>query len=117
MRSERAWIEQRREALRAEVQRLFEEVEVLAMPTTATPPPAASPGLLAGGQDLLALRSIGAYTPLANLCGLAAISVPSGRDDRGRPLSAMFVGRAGSELRLLEIAAAAEATGLGTRPI
>ena len=117
MRSERGWIERRRDALRADVQRLFEEVEVLAMPTTATPPPAASPGLLAGGQDLFALRTIGAYTPLANLCGLAAISVPSGRDDRGRPLATMFVGRAGSELRLLEIAAAAEATGLGTRPI
>lgn len=114
---DRAWLERTRAALVEGVTRLFDEVEVLAMPTTAVPPPAATPGLLAGGQDVVTLRTLGAYTPLANLCGLPAISVPSGRDARGRPLATMFVGRPGSEARLFEIAAAAEASGLGTKGV
>jgi Asp-tRNA(Asn)/Glu-tRNA(Gln) amidotransferase A subunit family amidase len=117
MRVERRWLEARRAELIDAVTALLGEVEVLAMPTTAVPPPAATPGLLAGGQDLVTLRSLGAYTPLANLCGLAAITVPSGRDARGRPLATMFMGLPGSERRLLEIAAAAEATGLGTKSL
>jgi Asp-tRNA(Asn)/Glu-tRNA(Gln) amidotransferase A subunit family amidase len=117
MRAERGWLAARRAALVEAVMRLFDDVEVLAMPTTAVPPPAATPGLLAGGQDLVTLRSLGAFTPLANLCGLAAITVPSGRDARGRPLATMFMGPPGSERRLFEIAAAAEATGLGKKEV
>jgi Asp-tRNA(Asn)/Glu-tRNA(Gln) amidotransferase A subunit family amidase len=108
---------ERRDALLREVLRALESVEVLAMPTTAIPPPALTAALLAGGQDIALLRAIGAYTPLANVTGLPAIAVPSGRDDRGRPLSIMFVGRPGSEEALLEIAAAVEATGVGTQRI
>ena len=54
------------------------------------------------------LRAIGAYTPLANLTGLPSIAVPCGADDRGRPLSIMFVGAAGTETDLLRIAKAVE---------
>lgn len=108
---------ERREALIRSVLRALDAVEVLAMPTTAIPPPALTEALLAGGQDLALLRAIGAYTPLANVTGLPAIAVPSGRDDRGRPLSIMFLGRPGSEEALLEIAAAVEATGVGRKPI
>lgn len=114
MTGERAFLDRARARMTEDVRRFFDDVEVLAMPTTAVAPPALSAGLLAGGQDLASLRALGAYTPLANLTGLPAIAVPSGRDAVGRPLSTMFVGRMGSEQRLLEIAAAAEATGLGT---
>lgn len=106
-------IARRRAALTEAMLRAFESVEVLAMPTTAIPPPALTQALREGAQDVALLRAIGAYTPLANLTGLPAIAVPSGRDDRGRPLSIMFMGRPGSEEALLAIAAAVEATGLG----
>jgi amidase len=117
MTGERPWLERTRALLGTRCTALFDDVEVLAMPTTAMPPPALTPGLMAGGQDVSILRALGAYTPLANLTGLPAISVPSGRDARGRPLSIMFMGRKGSEARLLEIALAVEATGLGAAPV
>lgn len=106
-----------REALRRALLSALEQVEVLAMPTTAIPAPAITKALLAGGQDIMLLRAIGAYTPLANLTGFPAISVPSGRDARGRALGLMLMGAPGSELKLLAMAAALEATELGARSI
>ncbi|MBK9034020.1 MAG: amidase [Myxococcales bacterium] len=106
-----------RRALVDATARALERTPILAMPTTAIPPPALSRALLAGGQDLMLLRALGLYTPLANLCDLPAIAVPSGVDDRGRPLSIMFVGAAGSEDALLAIAAAVEATGVGMKAV
>lgn len=107
----------RRDALREEVARVLERVPVLAMPTTAVPPPAITAALLAGAQDLMTLRALGAFTPLANLTDLPAIAVPCGVDDRGRPLSIMFVGPRGGEAALLGLALAVERTGLGAAPI
>lgn len=100
---------ERRRRLRDAMLRAFERAEVIAMPTTAVPPPAVTPALLRGAQDGLLLRAIGAYTPLANCTGLPAIAVPCGEDDIGRPLSIMFVGAPGSEATLLRIAMAVEA--------
>lgn len=110
-------MEAAREALRRALSSALEHVEVLAMPTTAIPAPAITRGLLAGGQDVLLLRAIGAYTPLANLTGFPAISVPSGRDARGRALALMLMGAPGSELKLLAMAAALEATEQGALAI
>jgi aspartyl-tRNA(Asn)/glutamyl-tRNA(Gln) amidotransferase subunit A len=110
-------MESRREALRRALLDALKDVEVLAMPTTAIPAPAISRGLLAGGQDVVLLRAIGAYTPLANLTGFPAIAVPSGRDARGRALSLMLMGAPGSELKLLAMAAALEATEQGALAI
>lgn len=106
-----------RAKLREGMLRALDSVDAIAMPTTAVPPPALTHGLRAGGQDLMLLRAIGAYTPLANLTGLPAITVPSGVDGRGRPLAIMLMGRPGGELELLAFAAALEATGLGRAPI
>ena len=106
-----------RARLREGMLRALDQVDVLAMPTTAVPPPALTGALRAGGQDILLLRAIGAYTPLANLTGLPAITVPSGVDARGRPLAIMLMGRPGSEHELLAFAAALESTGLGKQPI
>ncbi len=97
-----------REALREATARALEATPILAMPTTAVPPPALTRGLLDGGQDLVLLRALGAFTPLANLTGAAAIAVPCGADDRGRPLSIMFMTAAGGEETLLRIALAVE---------
>ena len=103
-----AELERQRAALRDATARALDRTPILAMPTTAVPPPALSRALLAGDQDLMLLRAIGAYTPLANLTGLPAIAVPAGEDERGRPLSIMFVTRAGGETELLRLALAVE---------
>ena len=115
--ADRARLDAQRAALVDATQRALDLAPILAMPTTAIPPPALSRALLAGGQDLLLLRALGGYTPLANLVDLPAIAVPCGVDDRGRPLSIMFIGARGSEPALLALAAAVEATGVGERVI
>lgn len=102
-----------RDDLRTQVMRVLDRMPVLAMPTTAVPAPALRRSLLKGAQDVPLLLAVGAYTPLANLTGLPAITVPSGVDSRGRSLGIMFVGRPGSEHELLKIALAVEATGVG----
>ncbi len=106
-----------REALKATTARVLERTPILAMPTTAIPPPALTRAVVANQTSVVLLRALGAFTPLANLCDLPAIAVPSGVDDRGRPLSIMFVGNLGSETQLLRIALAVERTGLGTTPV
>jgi len=106
-----------REALKETTARLLERTPILAMPTTAIPPPALTRAVVANQTSVVLLRALGAFTPLANLCDLPAIAVPSGVDDRGRPLSIMFVGGLGSETSLLRIALAVERTGLGTTPV
>jgi len=104
---------QHRGELAAATERVLATTPILAMPTTAIPPPALSRALLAGNQELLLLRALGAFTPLANLVDLPSIAVPCGVDDRGRPLSVMFVAAKNRETDLLRIALAVEQTGLG----
>jgi Asp-tRNA(Asn)/Glu-tRNA(Gln) amidotransferase A subunit family amidase len=106
-----------REALRRAALHALERSPILAMPTTAIPPLALTPDLLAGRTSVVALRALGAFTPLANLVDLPSIAVPCGSDDRGRPLSIMFVAAPGEETALLGIAHAVEDTGLGERPV
>jgi aspartyl-tRNA(Asn)/glutamyl-tRNA(Gln) amidotransferase subunit A len=106
-----------RDALRAAAARALARTPILALPTTAIPPPALTRALVRNGQQLMLLRAVGAFTPFANVCDLPAIAVPSGVDDRGRPLSIMFIADRGGETTLLRIALAVERTGLGTRPV
>ncbi|MEO8700586.1 MAG: amidase [Kofleriaceae bacterium] len=108
---------QHRDVLRAATARALAKTPILAMPTTAIPPPALTAKTVHGGPEIRLLRALGAYTPLANLCDLPAIAVPCGVDDRGRPLSIMFVAAYGQEASLLRLALAVERTGLGTTPI
>ncbi|MBX3157093.1 MAG: amidase [Deltaproteobacteria bacterium] len=107
----------RRDALRAATNRVLERTPILALPTTAIPPPAMTRALVGGGQELLLLRALGAFTPIANLADLPSIAAPCGIDERGRPLSIMFIGTRGSEGELLRIAAALEETKLATKPV
>jgi aspartyl-tRNA(Asn)/glutamyl-tRNA(Gln) amidotransferase subunit A len=107
-----AVLEAQRARLREATERAFSLTPILAMPTTAIPAPAITPQLLTGKTSLPVLRALGAFTPLANLVDLPSIAVPSGVDDRGRPLSIMFVAPKGGETALLKIAHAVESTGL-----
>ncbi len=106
-----------RDALKAATFSVLAKHPILAMPTTAIPPPALTKAVVANKTSVVLLRALGAFTPLANLCDLPAIAVPMGVDDRGRPLSIMFVGDLGAETQLLRIALAVEATGLGTTSV
>lgn len=114
---DKASLDRQRALLEASVAAALDAAGILAMPTTAIPPPAISRALLDGGQDLVLLRALGAYTPLANLTGLPSIAVPCGVDDVGRPLSIMFLGAPGSETALLGLALAVERLGLATTPV
>jgi Asp-tRNA(Asn)/Glu-tRNA(Gln) amidotransferase A subunit family amidase len=87
------------------------------MPTSAIPPPAFTGSIAAGNPSVLILRALGAFTPLANLVDLPAIAVPCGVDDRGRPLSIMFVTMRGHEWQLMQIALAIEEAGLFASPV
>jgi Asp-tRNA(Asn)/Glu-tRNA(Gln) amidotransferase A subunit family amidase len=106
-----------RDALREATERALERTPVLALPTSAIPPPAITRDLLKAGAGVMMLRALGAFTPLANLADLPAIAVPCGVDDRGRPLSIMFIAQRRNEHTLLRIARAVEHTGLATTPI
>jgi aspartyl-tRNA(Asn)/glutamyl-tRNA(Gln) amidotransferase subunit A len=112
-----ARLARQRALLREATFEVFERTPILAMPTTAIPPPAMTRTVREARTDLLLVRAIGAFTPLANLVDLPAIAVPCGQDDRGRPLSIMFVTTPNQETRLLRIALAVERTGLGAAPV
>ncbi|KNB50251.1 amidase family protein [Streptomyces caatingaensis] len=45
-----------------------------------------------------------AYTPIASVAGLPALTLPVARDGRGAPLSVQLVGRPGTEATLVELA-------------
>jgi Asp-tRNA(Asn)/Glu-tRNA(Gln) amidotransferase A subunit family amidase len=102
-----------RAELCAATDRVLASTPILAMPTTAIPPPALSRALVAGEQEIMLLRALGAFTPLANLCDLPSIAVPCGVDEVGRPLSVMFVTTRNHETDLLRVALAVERTGIG----
>jgi aspartyl-tRNA(Asn)/glutamyl-tRNA(Gln) amidotransferase subunit A len=112
-----ARLQDQRKRLRDDTLRLLARVPILALPTTAVPPPALTKALLAGRSAVMMLRAVGAFTPLANLCDLPSIAVPAGVDAVGRPLSIMFVAAPGEELMLLRVALAVERTGVSTLPI
>jgi len=97
-----------RHRLRQEVLAALDGVDVLAMPTTAIPPLALTTHLAQGGADTDAMKAVGAFTPLASVTGLPAISIPIGESPDGRPLAMMLVARPGGEERLLSAAAAVE---------
>lgn len=76
---------------------LFDHADVLVLPTLAGPPPTV-------GQDPPGLADLTAWV---NLAGLPAVSVPTGSRPEGEPVprSVQLVGRPGSDLELLALAA------------
>jgi aspartyl-tRNA(Asn)/glutamyl-tRNA(Gln) amidotransferase subunit A len=107
-----AWYDQAlrvRTLLRRDHEAAFEEVDLLAGPTSPTP-------AFALGQhegDALAMYAADLCTVPASLCGLPAISVPAGftHDARPLPVGLQLVGPPCAEGRLLRVAAA-----LGAEP-
>ena len=93
----------------------FETWDIMLTPITAKPTP------LVGTRDYLTISDnpdVGnwfenlwnffAYTPLSNLCGLPALSMPMGRQDHGLPFGIQAQARQGQDGLLLQLAAQIE---------
>ena len=93
----------------------FEAWDIILTPITAKPTP------LVGTRDYLTLSDnpdVGnwfenlwqffAYTPLSNLCGIPALSMPMGRQDNGLPFGIQAQARQGQDGLLLQLAAQIE---------
>ena len=107
-----------RAELRADVERLFEQVDVLVLPVAACSPSRVDDpnrvwlpdsdgaGLTTGkGQHGDLRAAVLPWTVPANLGGWPACSVPVGRDADGLPVAVQVVGPAGSDGRVLDVAA------------
>lgn len=81
--------------------RVFEDIDVLVLPTVAHGAYPLAEGERANDADL---------TAFANLAGCPAVSLPMGTLPDGLPVGLQLVGRPGADLRLLELAAICAAT-------
>jgi aspartyl-tRNA(Asn)/glutamyl-tRNA(Gln) amidotransferase subunit A len=100
--------QQVRTLVRQDYERAFERVDVVAMPTSPTPPFA----LGEKTSDPLQMYLADVFTVSVNLAGLPAISVPCGFDegpDGGRlPIGVQLIGRMFDEATILKVADAYE---------
>lgn len=106
------------EALRSEVERAMDTagVDVWLTPALADAPPEATEWhQRSWGRSLWASMRFSPFTPLANVLGWPAMSVPCGRTrsplGRELPTSVQLIGRPGSEATLLSLAAVIERDG------
>ncbi|WP_432827789.1 allophanate hydrolase [Dactylosporangium sp. CA-092794] len=98
--------------LQAAAARLFERIDVLALPTIPT-----TYTLDEIAADPLRRNAIlGRYTQFANLLDLAAVTVPNGHTADGRPASLSLIGPAFSEPTLLALAGALSGAAPGVPP-
>jgi aspartyl-tRNA(Asn)/glutamyl-tRNA(Gln) amidotransferase subunit A len=103
-----------REILRAQVTAALDACDLLVSPTMPTTAPMleghTSPEDLA---DPMAAPYTDCWTVVANLTGLPALSVPSGRSaDDGMPVGTMLMGGPRTDHLLLRVGAALEAVGV-----
>jgi Asp-tRNA(Asn)/Glu-tRNA(Gln) amidotransferase A subunit family amidase len=92
------------------LRKLFERYDVLATPTTATPPFELGRNYpdSVGGEKVESPYRLLPLTYVFNLSGHPAISVPAGWTDDGRPVGLQLIGRPRADAELLSIAAAYE---------
>jgi Asp-tRNA(Asn)/Glu-tRNA(Gln) amidotransferase A subunit family amidase len=91
-----------RAGLRREAQRVFGEVDLLALPTTAaTAMSVTDAEMETGFADTAALDALCRFAFFANLTGLPAGSCPVGKDARGLPIGFQLVGDAWDEATVL----------------
>jgi allophanate hydrolase len=91
--------QQRLKSLREVCLRVFDQAEILVVPTIPTLPKLSE----VEGDSVLWSRRLGTYTNFANLIGLSALAVPAAFTSRGLPVGITLLGRPGSERRLCEI--------------
>jgi allophanate hydrolase len=91
--------QQRLKSLREICLRVFEQAEVLVVPTIPTLPKRSE----VAQDSVLWSRRLGTYTNFTNLLGLSALAVPVAFTALGLPVGLTLIGPAGSERRLCEI--------------
>jgi allophanate hydrolase len=91
----------RLQELRAWCDRLWDDADVLLLPTVPTTFTRAQ----IAEQPMVRNLVLGRYTQFANLLDLAAVAVPAGLTADGRPVGVTLLGPAFSENRLLSTAA------------
>ena len=92
-----------RGALRRETQALFQDVDLLALPTTGGPPPKVSDSEEASGfVDPAAIDEASRYIYVANMCGTPAGTAPVGFDAQGLPVGLQLCGDAWDEASVLQ---------------
>ena len=84
-------------AITAAMQALFEQYDLLLMPTA----PATAPHIGASLSDAVGMYATDCYTVLANLAGLPALTLPCGFGTDGMPIGAQLIGPAMSDARVL----------------
>ena len=92
--------QQVRSMLAADFSAAFEKCDVIATPTSPTPPFRIGEK----SNDPLAMYLSDVYTVTLNLAGLPGISVPCGRSDGGLPIGLQLIGNHFDEVRLLNTA-------------
>lgn len=103
--AERARVLHLREPIVAGLSRFFEQYDVLLCPSTpVTAWPLAQIGPAVIGGRAAGPRGHAAFTPLFNLCGVPACSVPAGRV-RGLPVGLQIVAPRFEDARVLQMAA------------
>jgi Asp-tRNA(Asn)/Glu-tRNA(Gln) amidotransferase A subunit family amidase len=101
----------------AEFQRIFDEVDVIITPATAsTAPPISSDALPDGESNLEVLTELMRFATMANLTGLPALSIPVGYDDKGLPIGMQFIGKAWEEAMLFRLAKVVESGVKNRKP-
>lgn len=93
------------ETLRAAIEPLWREFDVLVVPTAPTCPTRAQVAADPVGRN----SALGCYTNFVNLLGLAAIAVPAGFTEGGLPFGVTFIALGGSDAALAALAAQWEA--------
>jgi amidase len=93
----------------------FESYDVILTPTLATPPPLI--GAFTGGRDESAnfdrMSEFMPYTPMYNIAGLPAVTVPLHWNDSGLPIGVMLGTRYGAESTVISLAAQLESAAGG----
>ena len=108
------WVEAKAElsVLVRQIAGFFEDVDVWLTPTVAEPPPPLGTFDPTPTDPLAGYGRAGLYcpfTPVCNLTGQPAMSVPLFWNSEGLPVGTHFIGRYGEEATLLQLAAQLEA--------
>jgi aspartyl-tRNA(Asn)/glutamyl-tRNA(Gln) amidotransferase subunit A len=106
-----------REKLRSDIQAALREVDVIALPTTATTAPTITDAEARSGIiDTTALDAACRFAFLGNLTGLPAASAPVGKDGSGLPVGLQVLGDAWDEACVLQVLGHLERIGVATAP-